>query len=785
MAGTGAFGSAGDGGLATDAQLAQPRGLALDKDKNLYIADAGNALIRVVFANNGVIDASSTIDRFAGGGAPSGNNGDGLVATGANLSNPGGLAIAPVALNQQGNPTADSQALFIVDDNHNIIRKVRQLDPARPGLPAAISTAVASQGCTAAAGVRFISYSGVGALAFDKAGRLYMSGNISDFGGCPVQGGGSVGRLENNGSITAVAGGGSTIRASGPALGTQLSSPSGLAVDDAGNLYLSERSAHTLRRIDVLGRMTTSAGLNATAGFSGEYGDASAARLNALSGLAFGLQGDLVVLDEGNHTVRLIRRAGATAPDTATMTIAAGDPQTVTIGQQAPTPLRVHIVDAANNAIAGLVVQWSPLDIGDSVQQSSAITNTSGDASIAVRVGFATATLHRFQARVQTALEPVDVIGSPRVFNLTATRPAPNSVVAFLNSNGTSGNSALPLASTEFRGNLDFGGVALAADGTLLVSDTFDNRVLAVSTEGQVSLFAGTGVAGFADNTAATLAQLNQPRGLAVDDVGNVFIADSANSRVRVVDLLGNITTYAGNGNASPPNDGPATGAAIGNIRQILFNPVTRDLILFDFNNNEIRRIPPGAPSFGDESIFPVASAGNGNLGGCTTATGVIPFNVLTQGGAAVDAAGQILFDTQIIDFGGCPIGGSGEVVMKSTGTPPIASGFVLVAGAGAATSDATAAATSVSLSQVDGIAVARNGVDVFLTEAGRHRVRKVAGGTITTIAGQIGNAGFSSSCAGTACLFNVPVNLAVNPGNGDLYISENNTESVRLMITP
>ena len=91
--------------------------------------------------------------------------------------------------------------------------------------------------------------------------------------------------------------------------------------------------------------------------------------------------------------------------------------------------------------------------------------------------------------------------------------------------------------------------LAIARDGTLYVADTYNHRVRKVDTSGRISTIAGTGTAGFTgDGGPGTAAQLNEPRGLWLDSGGQLYIADSANNRIRLLSASGTISTIAGDG---------------------------------------------------------------------------------------------------------------------------------------------------------------------------------------------------------------------------------------------
>src|ERR1019366_6300837 len=127
-----------------------------------------------------------------------------------------------------------------------------------------------------------------------------------------------------------------------------------------------------------------------------------------------------------------------------------------------------------------------------------------------------------------------------------------------------SGGDGGPAASAQL--NLPFG-VAVDAPGNLYIAEFGNNRVRKVSTNGNMSTLAGSGVSGYSgDGGQATSAQLNGPRGVAADGAGNVYIADSGNNRVRRVTPDGVITTVAGTGVAGVSGDGGlAVNAQVGN----------------------------------------------------------------------------------------------------------------------------------------------------------------------------------------------------------------------------
>lgn len=137
------------------------------------------------------------------------------------------------------------------------------------------------------------------------------------------------------------------------------------------------------------------------------------------------------------------------------------------------------------------------------------------------------------------------------------------------------------------------GGLAVAKDGTLFIADGARHRVWKFAS-GNMSVFAGTGERGFSGNGgAASAAKLDSPIGLALDEQGNLFIADMENNWIRKVDTLGTITTVAGNGDEGDSGDG---GPAIKARLDLPFGvAVAADgtLVIADYGNNRLREVTP------------------------------------------------------------------------------------------------------------------------------------------------------------------------------------------------
>lgn len=789
IAGTGSYGR-GSNGPALTVALYNPRGLALEDDtvngrKNLYIADTNNDYVRVLLgAEQDCAPNGCALNIFAGNNLNDANVADGIVATGANLDDPTSVALGP------------DGDVFIVDQSHTRVRRV-DTDPLQPGVPGMISSAVVGATCTTN-NLRIYSFDD-SALAFDGSGRMYMSGYVYSGGSCPAPNGYEhyVVRLELDGTQSIVAGG-SIERTSGPAYDTDLDYPSGLAVDPAGNLFIAENSSHRVRRVDVLGRMTVVAG-DGVAGLSGNGGPASAARLSSPTALAFDAEGNLIIADGGNRSVRAIRAIASATPDTATLSIVDGDAQVGITGQlltaTGGVPLRVNLAGAGGADLGSIPVTFTALDPGDTVTLPVVSTNLDGEAQTDARLGRSPAGPHRVTASARTWLDPTDVIGSPRTFTLSAALPNSGGTFAIVNSTAQPG--AIPaigdsnsLAATEARLNLTSAGVAVTSDGTLFVADTNNHRVLAVSPEGMVSVFAGTGTQGLIDNVSATTAQLDTPRGLALDDDGNLFIVDAGGAanrdRVRRVDAIsGGITTVvggaadtAGHGTGALGSPAPGNGVNLNDPVGIAFNPVDGLLYVVDPGHNMLIR---AHPTSGDTELV--------NQGaGCTSATGIIP-NDYGSTGVAFDGTGRAYFIATVWDSGGCPPPAAlyqPNLLRRETdGT------FTFLAGTGTSNGTTNGDGVTGSSLRIDGYAgsMVMVGNDLVYADPNQDRVRRIPNitttpGGVISILGALNTAGFASlTQAPSVALTNWPWGLAYDGATGQLFWTEDGNDAVRVLI--
>jgi sugar lactone lactonase YvrE len=278
IAGTGYASFGGDGGDAANAYLYSPSTVIADGDGNIYIADAFNYRVRQ-------ISPDGTIMTVAGNGQ-SGYTGEGQATS---------VAVSPTGL-----ALDDSGDLYIADSQNQRVRNVTAdgvistfAGTGRPGY-----SGDGGQATAAALNLYYSSYyqTAIAGVAQDKSGNLYIADQCNH----------RIRKVATSGVITTVAGNGTAGFSGdgGPAIRAQLNYPTGIAVDDAANLYIADRVNHRIRKVSASGTITTIAG-DGTAGFNGD-GQATSARLNYPADVTVDDDGHIFVADTWNHRVRRI-----------------------------------------------------------------------------------------------------------------------------------------------------------------------------------------------------------------------------------------------------------------------------------------------------------------------------------------------------------------------------------------------------------------------------------------------------------------------------------------------
>jgi len=335
----------------------------------------------------------------------------------------------------------------------------------------------------------------------------------------------------------------------GPARDAAMNEPRMLTFDGAGTMYIVDTFNQVIRRVGRDGIITTIAGhstgyvprkdADCKPNFSGEGVPARQATMSCPHSAAVAANGDLFVADSANHVIRKIDHA------TGIITSVVGE--------------------GGKNG-----------DDGDGGPASAA--HIDGPKGIV------------FDANWNLLIADS---GNDRIRRVDA-RTGVITTIAGTGETGVTGNGGPATAARLSEPRT----LAVAPDGSIFFTEPKENIVRRIDPNGIISLFAGTGKAGFTgDGGPANRAQLNFNRGVNVDGAGTVWIADSLNQRIRKVDANGIITTVAGNGkpcyyssNNTCGDGGPAAAAGFAVPRAVEFDEAG-NLFVADTFNERIRRI--------------------------------------------------------------------------------------------------------------------------------------------------------------------------------------------------
>jgi len=455
IAGSGTAGFSGDGGSARHAALDRPGAVTMEGDGDLVVADTGNHRVRVVKARTGLAFghhiAAGTIGTVAGTGGIGGYSGDGRPAPGALLNLPTGVA------------ASSSGDVAVADQNNNRVRLVAGRTGRAFGLSlvAGDITTVAGTGTAGAGGVggpgRAAELDAPSAVAFDAHGNLV----IAEFAGNRVlvvaaTSGEFYGRSMAAGALYVLAGTGAngSTGDGGPATSAELSAPEGVAVDSTGNVYVTEFYGDRVRLVaaangTAFGRPVVSGHIYTVAGTGGassggDGGPATSASIDQPVGVAVDAHGNLVVGDYLGQRVRVVAASTGsyygTSMTTGDMYTVAGDGTEGKSGAGGPA------VAAELSAPAGVAVDRA----GNLVVADSA----------ADRISVVAESTGTFYGQPMVAGELATIAGGGTAGCETSRRsPVPAGTVAL----------SVPL------------GVAVAPDGSLVVSDTADNCARSLS----------------------------------------------------------------------------------------------------------------------------------------------------------------------------------------------------------------------------------------------------------------------------------------------------------------
>jgi hypothetical protein len=531
-------GYSGDNGLATAALLDEPCGIYVDGSRNIFIADTNNSVIRKV-------DWTSKYITPVAGDKNASNLGDGGPATEAKLSKPTGIFVEP------------SGDLYVADSDHHRIRKVDG----------------SSQTITTVAGDGVSGYGGDGGPAIDASIQnpksVWVDENynilIADTENHRIR---KVSGPSQDIYTAAGNGSGDYSGDDGPAIDASLKKPHGVCLYESrvpAYLYISDPSNYQIRKVDLKESFLTKAAGTIWSGYNGDHILATWARLNYPFGVHLDASGNLYIADTYNHRIRKVNAK------TRIITTVAGKGSKGFSGDGGPaTSARLRYpfslyVDSAGNIFIADTYNYRIRKVDGA---TGIITTVVGDGH------------HRFQGDGGPAISA----SIDKAYDLAVDKDGNLFIADSVNDVIRKVDAATGIIDTvagqgKRAGYTGDGGPATEArlhtptavyvdsSGNIYISDSNNNVVRKVDgTTGIITTIVGTGDAGFSgDGGPASQAELDYPEGVWLDSTGNMFIVDTDNCRIRMVDSTTDIittiagTTFCGyNGNKRP-----ATNAAL------------------------------------------------------------------------------------------------------------------------------------------------------------------------------------------------------------------------------
>ena len=543
-------------------------------------------------------------------------------------------------------------------------------------------------------------------VAVDAAGNSY----VTDAGNSVIR------KITPSGATTTVAGSpGNAGAVNGLGEIARFQEPAGIAVDSTGILYVADSGNHAIRRITPGGHVTTLAGRLGIAG--NVDGDFRSAKFSEPKGVALDGSGNLLVADYGNSAIRRV-------------VLATGAVSTLTAGASSYSEPQGVAVDGDGN------IYVANTDVGNLIK-----INPAGVVSILAQAPL-----------LQSRSYGIAVDGGGNVYvtsynSSEISRVTPSGTVSIVAGSLTlEGNSDGQGTAARFRAPT---GLAFDNSGNLIIADTLNHIIRRMNPLREVTTLAGSlDNSGSADGVGSS-SRLANPSGVATDSAGNVYVADSGNSTIRKSTPGGVVSTLAGVAGAEGSTDG-AGNAALFNGPGGVAVDASRNVYVADSYNHTIRKISPS----GNVSTFAGTARNWGNANGQGSAA---RFDF--PSGIAVDNAGTVY----VADFDGRRI---------RTITPSGLVGF-FAGFPGDASHAVEATRFTTAGIAVDGIG------NVYRVIVNKHHVEKISpSGTITTHAGDAATFGHVDGPRATA-RFNLPTDVAVDEA-GNLYITEGANHTIR-----
>ncbi|WP_435021136.1 Ig-like domain repeat protein [Tundrisphaera sp. TA3] len=775
IAGGGAAGYAGDGGLATSALLNHPSDVAVDAAGNVYIADTSNRFVRKV-GPDGII---STV---AGNGTSfdisiPGSGGDGRPATAAPINYPLSVAV-------------DAAGNLFLSDGEVSVRKVG---------PDGIISTVAGNGRAGFSGdggpATSAQLNAPQGVAVDAAGNLYFTeywnnivrrvsadGIISTIAGIPTTTPGTLGEVGYTGD-------------GGPATAALVARPFAVAADAAGNVYIADTGNRVVRKIGPDGIISTVAGNGAPPSpvpilyYEGIDGmPATSVELTKITGVEVDASGTIYFADSGDQAIRRVSPDGTLSTIATAWSITDGggrrsDQFQLIRGMAQDAIGNLYFADTSANAVR---MVSATTDVTVTPSATTARLSTSATSLYAGRelmlTAYVTSVAGVVDEGTATFRDGSTVLGTVAVVNGSASLAVSTLGIGShqLSVSYDGGSRFLPDrqgvdAASDFNTvRINLPGLAGSIDALTIggapremVADAAGNiyfiaggglSVGRITPGGVITRIAGTGAPGNSgDGGPAIDARFNDLRDLAVDAAGNLYLADPGNGAIRKVSPDGIIRTIVGNGIALTPAS-PST-LPIDFIGHFVLDPAG-NLYIQNALYGYINRLSPD----GIYSDY----AGTMHPGGPGDGVPATSSHLDSGADLAMDVAGNLY-------IAGTTIAGSGNALIRRVSPDGI---ITTVAGAfGNGTTADGVPATSAKLNRPSRPTVDAWG-NLYFTDDDGATIRRVSpDGIISTVARFSRTPGGYGS--GVLAPFGPAHSLAVG-AMGDLLVSEGDQFAVR-----
>jgi streptogramin lyase len=532
----------------------------------------------------------------------------------------------------------------------------------------------------------------------------------------------------------------------GTATAARFNNPYGTAVDGSGNIYVADFVNNTIRKITPGGVVSTLAGSALSAGATD--GTGSTARFNGPTGLAVDAFANVYVADFYNDTIRKITPGGVVTTLAGTA-LSAGAVDGAGSAARFNGPSSVSLDTAGNVYVA---------DLGnDTIRKITPVGTVTTFAGTALSPGATdgTGSAARFNRPGGLVVDTAGNVYVADTYNSTIRKITAGAVVTTLAGSAGSAGSADGASGTA-RFNYP-NGVAVDSSGNIYVADTYNSTIRKITSNGAVGTLAGTaGSSGATDGTGSA-ARFNGPVGVALDALGNVYVADFYNDTIRKVASGQVVTTVAG-ATGTRGSTNATGGAARFNFPYGVAVTGAGNIYVADSQNDTIRSITPGGAvaTFAGGVLTPGATDGTG--------TGA-RFN--TPDGVAVDGSGNVyVADT------------NNHTIRKIT-PAGVATTF---AGSALNPGSANGTGSAARFNYPSGVAVDSAG-NVYVADTANHTIRKITpGGVVTTLAGLAGSFGPTDG-TGSVARFYGPSGVAVD-GSGNVYVADTDNDTIR-KVTP